>query len=72
VRCLVVPDASTALRCPCHGSRFELDGTVTKGPATRPLPHYAIARTEAGRLLVDKSSRFGPDASDPAAYVAVA
>ena len=27
--------------CPCHGSTFALDGTVTHGPATRPLAVFA-------------------------------
>ncbi|MGW2472554.1 FAD-dependent oxidoreductase [Streptomyces sp. NPDC001665] len=36
--CLVAfNEAETAWECPCHGSRFGVDGSVLQGPAVRPL-----------------------------------
>ena len=34
------------LVCPCHGSTFDFDGQVTRGPAPKALPAY---RVEVGR-----------------------
>jgi cytochrome b6-f complex iron-sulfur subunit len=42
------------IACPCHGSKFRLDGTKIEGPAPAPLPHFAISLTVDGELLVDK------------------
>jgi Rieske Fe-S protein len=44
LRCVVSFDSERReWHCPCHGSRFGIDGEVMKGPARRPLPQITAA-----------------------------
>lgn len=54
--CLVAVNAAErTFDCPCHGSRFELDGQVRNGPAEEALPHFALCR-KGGVLQVSRKT----------------
>lgn len=50
--CIVRWDAaSSQIRCPCHGARFDARGRPVAGPTRTPLPSIRI-RVQNGEILL--------------------
>jgi len=48
--------------CPCHGSRYQGDGTNISGPAPQPLAWYRLdIAPDDGQLVVDLADPVGRD-----------
>jgi Rieske Fe-S protein len=41
--CTVNEVAGGTINCPCHGSKYNLDGSVANGPTSRPLDAKAVS-----------------------------
>ena len=56
--CIVKPFAG-GFECPCHGTLFSADGSVTRGPALEPLAWYSVTG-RAGTYVVNEDSSVPP------------
>jgi Rieske Fe-S protein len=49
--------------CPCHGSEFDLEGHVKRGPANRPLPRFSFTLLGENKLRLLEIAPDGSGAS---------
>lgn len=47
-----IEQAPDGFNCPCHGSQYDLQGRVTRGPAAKPLRALRADITPPGLLVV--------------------
>lgn len=47
-----IEERNFGFECPCHSSRYDLNGVVLKGPAASDLKKLRVEETEEGNLRV--------------------
>lgn len=47
-----VEQTEKGFECPCHGSRYDNQGFVTRGPSKAPLRQLRVEQNEKGNLIL--------------------
>lgn len=56
-------DLNNRFECPCHGSKFNLNGTWIEGPAPRNLDRFVIRAVDANGNVLAETPIGDPDAA---------
>jgi Rieske Fe-S protein len=57
----IVDVQGAALVCPCHGSTYDRQGRVVRGPAERALTSYPVREGPPGTLVIELDAAPAPE-----------